>query len=50
MPGEAAKEKAKDALKNAIGEQPGMGAANPDARKADPKDRSGEALKGLFGR
>ena len=50
MPGEAAKEKAKDALKNAIGEQPGMGAANPDARKADPKDRAGEALKGLFGR
>lgn len=50
MAGEVAKEKAKDALKNAIGEKLGTGAAGPGGDKAKPKDQARELLKGLFGR
>lgn len=48
--GEVAKEKAKDAVKNAIGEKLGIGGAKTDAQKADPKDQAKEMLKGLFKR
>lgn len=47
---ETAKEKARDALKNAISEKLGIGAAKPGAQKAEPKDQAREMLKGLFGR
>ncbi|MBE0625653.1 MAG: AsmA family protein [Burkholderiales bacterium] len=52
MAGEAAKEKAKDAVTRAIGEKFGAGAgvAKPDSQNADVKDQARKALKGLFGR
>jgi AsmA protein len=52
MAGEAAKEKARDAVTKAIGNKfgAGTGAANPDNQNADVKDQARKALKGLFGR
>jgi len=50
MVGEVAKEKAKDALKNAISEKLGTGATAPGGDKSKPKDQAREMLKGLFGR
>jgi hypothetical protein len=50
MVGGVAKEKAKEAVKNAIGEKLGIGAAKPDGQKADPKNQARDALRGLFKR
>jgi hypothetical protein len=41
---------AKEAVKNAIGEKLGIGAAKPDGQKADPKNQARDALEGLFKR
>ena len=50
MLSDAVKEKAKDAVKGIFGEKFGIGAAKPDAQKADVKDQAKDALKGLFKR
>lgn len=52
MAGEAAKEKARDAVTKAIGNKfgAGAGAVKPDSQNADVKDQARKALKGLFGR
>jgi AsmA protein len=50
MVGEVAKERAKDAVRNAIGEKLGVGGAKSDGHKADPKDQAQEVLRGLFKR
>ena len=50
MVGDVAKEKARDALKDAIGGKLGVGEAKPDGQKSAPKDQAQELLKGLFKR
>ena len=50
MVGEVAKEKAKEAVRDAISEKLGIGGAKADGQKADPKDQARDALRGLFKR
>ena len=50
MVGEVAKEKAKEALRDAISEKLGIGGARTDSQKTEPKDQVRDALKGLFKR
>jgi len=50
MVGEVAKEKAKEAVRDAISEKLGIGGAKADGQKADPASQARDALKGLFKR